>query len=139
MPFIETKEEDIEAGLIELMKNTEARYALKKFDREYEKRKELFDEIQKQVSKLHFTAKVKTESDSSQTLTLNEIDLTENSEDIEKAKELLGRDILSYARNHFNVPIWSAAMKKKKHAIYIIKALLLDDAGKIADEIICAK
>ncbi len=85
-----------------------------------------------------FTADRFQEEDGSITLSLNEIDLLENAKTEKEARELLGKSILSYAEDFYNeFTLWSIAPNRKSHIPYVLKALIIDNAGKIGDSIEC--
>jgi len=78
------------------------------------------------------------EDDGSITLTLNEIDLVTNGIDENDAKKKMALEILEYAEEFYNeFNLYSVAPNRKSHIPYVFKALILDDAEKIGDIIIC--
>jgi hypothetical protein len=90
------------------------------------------------LSAYTFTAKRYVEDDGSVTLSLNEIDLAENSETDEAAKMKLAKSILQYAEDYYNeFEIWNAAPNRKGHIPFVFKALLIDDVKKIGELIQC--
>jgi hypothetical protein len=90
------------------------------------------------LSGYSFTAKRFVEEDGSVTLSLNEIDLIENEETEEKAKEALGASILEYATEFYNhYELYSKSTNRKGHIPYIFKALIMDDAKTIGESITC--
>ena len=85
----------------------------------------------------HFTADCFIEDDNSVTLSLNEIDLVENSKTKEEAKILLGRSIMEYAEEYYtNYALYSKAPNRKSHIPYVFKALITDDAQKLGESIV---
>lgn len=90
------------------------------------------------LSAYNFTADRFVEEDGSITLSLGELDLAENAPSEAEARELLGRSILDYAEDFYNeFALWSAAPNRKGHVPYVLKALIIDDAGKIGVSIEC--
>lgn len=90
------------------------------------------------LSAYHFTADKFIEEDGSVTLSLRELDLAENAPTEAEARKLLGQSILDYAEDFYNeFSLWSAAPNRKSHIPYVLKALIMDDAGKIGDSIEC--
>lgn len=90
------------------------------------------------LSAYSFTAKKYVEDDGSVTLSLNEIDLAENAETEEAAREKLARSIIEYAEDFYKeFDLWSAAPNRKKHIPFVFKALITDDAKKIGELIQC--
>jgi hypothetical protein len=90
------------------------------------------------LSGYFFTAKEFTEEDGTVTLSLNEIDLIENEETEEKAREALGTSILEYAMEFYeHYELYSKSANRKKHIPYIFKALIMDDAKMIGECIEC--
>lgn len=83
-----------------------------------------------------FTANKTSEKSGSVTFKLNELDLSATASSENEAKILLGKAILSYAENFYNdYVLWSAAPDTKNHIPYVMKALIYDDAEKIAESI----
>lgn len=96
---------------------------------------ELFEDL---LSAYQYTADRFTEEDGTVTLSLNELDLAENAQTEAEARQLLGRSILDYAEDFYNeFALWSASPNRKTHIPYVLKALIIDDAGKIGDLISC--
>ena len=94
--------------------------------------------IQDILSAYTFTANKFIEPDGSITLSLNELDLVENADNEEKAKEIMAKSILEYSKDFYDeFSYWSAAPNRKKHIAYVFKALLLDDVKKIGECIVC--
>ena len=72
------------------------------------------------------------ESDGSITLWLNEIDLVENAETEELAKNKLAESLLQYAKDYCDdFEYWNSAINRRKHLPYIMIALVLDDIEEI--------
>lgn len=85
-----------------------------------------------------FTAKRFVEDDTSITLSLNELDIVENGVSEEEAKMKLAQAILDYAEDFYkDYSYWSSATNRKSHIPYVFKALALDDAQKIIEQITC--
>ena len=89
------------------------------------------------LSGYRFTA-VRFNQDGSVTLSLRELDLTESAATEAEAKLLLGKSILDYAEFYYSeFSIWSNTPSKKNHVPYVMKALIIDDAAKIGNSIVC--
>jgi hypothetical protein len=85
-----------------------------------------------------FTAQRFVEEDGSITLSLNEIDLVENGSDEESARINLGKAILEYSNDYYvEYEIYSHSPNRKWHIPYVFKALIMDNAEKIGENIIC--
>lgn len=57
---------------------------------------------------------------------------------LERAKCKLAADILVYAEDFYNeFNYWNAASNRKKHAPYVLKALILQDITRIEELIQC--
>ena len=96
---------------------------------------ELFKNL---LSAYEFTADRYIEADGSVTLSLRELDLAENAPTEAEARLLLGHSILEYAEDFYNeFALWSAAPNRKGHVPYVLKALIMDDADKIGDAVVC--
>lgn len=94
----------------------------------------LFEDL---LSAYQFTANKFTEENGSITLSLNEIDLVENGETEAEARSLLGKSIMGYAEDFYKeYKLWSAAPNRQNHIPYILKALTIDDSGKIGDSLV---
>ena len=90
------------------------------------------------LSVYHMTADKFIEDDGSITLALRELDLAENAPTEAEARKLLGESVLDYAEDFYNeFSLWSAAPNRKSHIPYVLKALLINDAGMIGDAIEC--
>lgn len=90
------------------------------------------------LSAYHFTADKFVEEDGSVTLSLRELDLAENAPTEAEARKLLGQSILDYAEDFYKeFSLWSTAPNRKGHVPYVLKALIIDDVGKIGDLIKC--
>lgn len=82
-----------------------------------------------------FTAHKYVEIDGSVTLSLNNIDLAENSLSENKAKFELAKSIKEYSEEYYeNFAIWGTALNRKEHIAFVLKAILADSI----DEIIAA-
>jgi hypothetical protein len=85
-----------------------------------------------------FTAQKFVEEDGSVTLSLNEIDLVENGSDEQSARINLGKSILEYSNDYYDeYEIYSHSPNRKGHIPYVFKALIMDNAEKIGESIIC--
>lgn len=85
-----------------------------------------------------FTADRYIEEDGSVTLSLNEIDLIENGRDEEAARLALGKAILEYSVDYYNdYGVYTHSPNRKGHIPYIFKALIMDSAEKIGEDIQC--
>jgi hypothetical protein len=86
-----------------------------------------------------FHAEALIEDDGSVTLSLDEIDLTENSSDMASAISALAQAILSYSEDYYKEFAYWARGSRKSHIPYIFKALILNDVDKIGDLIKCRR
>lgn len=78
------------------------------------------------------------EKDGTITLSTDVLDLVENGDTEENAKEKMAASILEYAKEFYGeYELWSNASNRKNHIPYVFKALLLNDIGKIGDFIVC--
>lgn len=85
-----------------------------------------------------YTARLFREKDGSVTLSLNEIDLVENGENEQSARQLMGEAILEYSVEYYNdYAVYSHAPNRKDHVPYIFKALIMDNAKIIGESIQC--
>ena len=90
------------------------------------------------LSAYQFTATIYKEEDNTVTISLNEIDLVENAETEELAKQQLAESIIEYAEDYYNdFAYWSSASNRVEHVPYVIKALILNDAQQIGEQIVC--
>ena len=90
------------------------------------------------LSGYNFSAKKYIEDDNSVTLSLEEIPLVENGATEKEALIALSKAIMEYAADFYNeFSLWAAAPNKKAEIPYIFKALILDDAEKIGECIVC--
>lgn len=86
----------------------------------------------------NFTADRFVEADGSITLSLNQIDLIENGRTETEAKQSLAQAIIDYAEDYYSqFSVWSAAPNRKAHIPYILKALIINDANKIGEQLSC--
>ena len=96
--------------------------------------------IENLLSAYNFTADEFIEEDGSVTLSLNEIDLVENGTDEQSARLKLARAILDYSEDFYNeFNLWAAAPNRKPHIPYILKALIINDIGKVGGLIQCRR
>jgi hypothetical protein len=94
--------------------------------------------LEELLSAYNFAADCFLEEDGSVTLSLRELDLAENAKTEAEARVLLGQSILDYAEDFYNeFALWSAAPNRKKHVPYVLKALIMDDAARIGESILC--
>ena len=93
--------------------------------------------IESILSAYNFTARVFQESNGSITLSLNELDLVENSSDLEGAIAKLASGILEYAEDFYNDFAYWAQGRRAAHIPFVIKALIVNDATKIGGLIQC--
>lgn len=92
------------------------------------------------LSAYEFTAYTYKEDDHSITISLNEIDLAENAETIDKAKMKLAEAIIEYAEDFYSdFKYWSTAPNRAAYIPYVFKALIINDSRKIGDLIKCQK
>lgn len=78
------------------------------------------------------------EKDGTVTLATDVLDLVENGDAEENAKEKMAASILEYAKEFYGeYDLWSNASNRKNHIPYVFKALLLNDVSKIGDFIVC--
>jgi hypothetical protein len=96
-------------------------------------------EIMNELLKAYtFTAQKFIEEDGSVTLSLNEIDLVENGSDEQSARINLGKAILEYSNDYYDeYETYSHSPNRKGHIPYVFKALIMDNAEKIGESIIC--
>ena len=85
-----------------------------------------------------FSAKTFEEENGTVTISLNEMDLVENGENLEVAKKNLANSILEYAEEFYaDFDYWGSAQNRSKHIPYVFKALIINDSKKIGDLINC--
>jgi hypothetical protein len=84
----------------------------------------------------NFSADYSYEDDGTIAISLNEIDLVLGAASLEEAKLVLGRDILEYAEDWIRQG-WYNTKNRRKHLPYVLKALLINDAKKLGESIIC--
>ena len=85
-----------------------------------------------------FECKKYIEKDGTITLSADVLDLVENGDTVEKAREKMAASILEYAQEFYGeYDLWSNASNRKNHIPYVFKALLLNDVSKIGDCIVC--
>jgi len=90
------------------------------------------------LSGYFFSAERFIEEDGSITLSLIEIDIVENGKSEEEAKQKLAQSIIDYAEDFYNdFQYWGTATNRKSQIPYVFKALILDDANKIGEQIRC--
>ena len=85
-----------------------------------------------------FTVEKYCEDDDSITLSLVEIDLVENGKTEQDARLRMANAILEYANEYYqNYAYYSKAPNRKSHIPYVFKALIIEDAQKLGDSIVC--
>lgn len=85
-----------------------------------------------------FTADCFEEKDGSITISLCEMDLVENGENLDVAKLKLANAILEYSEEFYaDFDFWGSAPNRSKHIPYVFKALIINDSKKIGDLIKC--
>ena len=90
------------------------------------------------LSGYFFSAERFIEEDGSITLSLNEIDIVENGKSEGEVKQKLAQSIIDYAEDFYNdFQYWATATNRKSQIPYVFKALILDDANKIGEQIRC--
>ncbi len=96
------------------------------------------DTMQEILEGYKFTAESFREEDGSVTLSLSEIDLVENGNTEAEARTLLAEAIMDYSIEYYgNYQLYSKAPNRRTHIPYIFKALIMDDAEKLGESIIC--
>ena len=95
--------------------------------------------LEKILSAYSFHAEALIEDDGSVTLSLDEIDLTENAPDIPSAVSALARAILEYSQDYYNEFTYWSRGYRKLHIPYVFKALILNDIDKIGELIKCRR
>ena len=90
------------------------------------------------LSEYKYDCKKYVEDDGTITLSTEVLDLVENGDTEENAKEKMAASILEYALEFYGeYDLWSNASNRKNHIPYVFKALLLNDVSKIGDCIVC--
>lgn len=78
------------------------------------------------------------EDDGTITLSADSLDIVENGNTEEEVKIKMAESIYEYALDFYKeFDLWSKASNRKDHIPYVFKALLLKDASKIGEHIIC--
>ena len=95
------------------------------------------DVLKKILSAYSFHAKIITESDSSVTLSLDEISLTENAPNLPDAIRALSRAILEYSQDYYNEFAYWSRGSGNLHIPYVLKALIINDIDQIGALIKC--
>lgn len=94
--------------------------------------------IELMLSGINYSAEKFIEDDGSVTLSLDNIDIIENSDTEENAKIALSKSILEYSEDFYNeFNLMMSAPNRKQHISYVFKALILNDINKIGEFIIC--
>jgi len=89
------------------------------------------------LSAYSFHAESFIEDDGSITLSLDEIDLSENGSDMPDAISKLAGSVLEYSKDYYeDFSYWSKG-SRKLHVPYVFKALILNDVDKIGNTIKC--
>ena len=95
--------------------------------------------LEKILSAYSFHAETLIEDDGSITLSLDEIDLTENAPDMQGAICKLAEAILEYSKDYYSeFTFWSRG-DRKLHIPYVLKTLILNDIDMIGDLIKCRR
>ena len=89
------------------------------------------------LSAYSFHAETLIEDDGSVTLSLAEIDLTENAPDMKSAKSKLAGAILEYSKDYYDEFSYWSRGNRAFHIPYVFKTLILNDVDKIGDLIKC--
>jgi len=95
------------------------------------------DTLERLLVAYSFHAAVFVEEDDSVTMSLDEIDLTENGEDERSARLKMANAILEYALDYYNDFAYWARGNREAHLPYVFKALILNDVEKIGGLIEC--
>ena len=93
--------------------------------------------LEKILSAYSFHARILPEDDSTVTLSLDEIGLTENAPDLSGAVSALAAAILEYSEDFYKEFAYWSRGGGKSHIPYVLKALILNDINKIGDLIEC--
>ena len=96
-----------------------------------------FSVMESLLSAYSFNAEVFTENDASVTISLDEIDLVENAEDIPSAINKMANAILEYSEDFYKEFSYWSKGSGKSHIPYVFKALILNDVNKIGGLIKC--
>lgn len=94
--------------------------------------------ISQLVAGVKFTADAYTEEDGSVTLSLREIDIVANGENMTSAKTALIDDITEYAEEYYqNFDRYSNSPNRSAHLPYVIKALTAKTPKELEDAVVC--
>lgn len=95
--------------------------------------------IEELLNHIKFTFGKVKEDDGSYTIWLNEIDLVDNAETLEKAIKEIAKQLLEYSEEYYNdFDTWHNAKNRKHHYPYVVKVLLkdnLDDIINLLEEV----
>lgn len=98
---------------------------------------DIVDTTYHSLDEYKFTSELFLEENKTFTLSLNEIDLIVNAENLDAAKRLMAEEILDYAKDFYEeYDIWSKDLNRQRHITYIQKALKINDIDEIANSII---
>lgn len=90
------------------------------------------------LTDVKYEAQQFAEDDGSVTLSLNAIDLIVNAPDINAAKEAMIAEIIEYAEEYYaNFELYSRAPNRKKHLVYVMKALTAESPKELEDALVC--
>jgi hypothetical protein len=95
--------------------------------------------LEKILSVYSFHAETLIEDDGSVTLSLDEIDLTENAPDMQGAISKLAEAILEYSKDYYKEFAYWSRGDRKLHIPYVFKTLILNDIDMIGDLIKCRR
>lgn len=99
--------------------------------------RDIVDTTYNSLDDYRYTSELFLEENKTITLSLNEIDLIVNAENIDAAKRMMAEEILDYAKDFYEeYYIWSKALNRQRHIPYIQKALKINDSEEIANSII---
>ena len=96
-----------------------------------------FSVMENLLSAYFFNAEALKEDDGSITLSLDEIDLVENANDMPGAITKLASAILEYSEDFYKEFAYWSRGSRKSHIPYVFKALILNDVDKIGGLIKC--
>ena len=75
-----------------------------------------------------------TEDDNSVTVTIENLDLVVNAENMEAAKKALARELMEYAQEYFNeFQLYFYSLNRQPHFPYVLKVLIQKDIQGVMD------
>ena len=95
------------------------------------------DVLENLLSAYSFHAEALIEEDGSVTLSLDEIDLVENANDMPSAISKLADSILEYSEDYYKDFTYWARGSRRSQMPYVFKALILNDVERIGGLIEC--